>query len=181
MDWSIRDVRETDAASIVALLNPIIDAGIYTAMEGPLTVADQVAFVRGLPERGVYHVAVAAGSDEAIGIPDVLPAEEPEGASAVVGEISTFVGLGWHRRGIGRALCEATFRAAIGKGYRRLVATIRSDNRQAVEFYRAMGFEVVGTAPVPAGPSGERGERVIAERWLEGGPGPPAPDRPGMA
>ncbi len=38
MDLLIREVRVDDAAAIVRILNPIIEAGVYTVMDTPLTV-----------------------------------------------------------------------------------------------------------------------------------------------
>ncbi len=96
MNCTIRPVREEDAESIVALLNPIIRAGCYTAMTQEFTV----------------------------------------------GEISTFVALSAHRRGVGRTLGGATLTAAGELGFRKLLATIRADNPQAVSFYRGLRFGV---------------------------------------
>lgn len=38
MDLRIREATPEDAAEIVSILNPIIEAGVYTVLEGPLTV-----------------------------------------------------------------------------------------------------------------------------------------------
>ena len=45
MEFSIRVAREEDAESIVELLNPIIQAGQYTAMVEQLSVDDQIDFI----------------------------------------------------------------------------------------------------------------------------------------
>ncbi len=143
MTFSIRPVCEDDAAAIVALLNPIIIAGKFTAMNTPFTVDEQIEFIRRLPDRGTYHIAIETSSGMAVGIQDVLPAASIEGAPDSVGEISTFVALGWHRRGIGKQLTDATVAAAKAQGYLRLRAWIRRDNTMAVSFYRSQGFGIV--------------------------------------
>jgi L-amino acid N-acyltransferase YncA len=38
MELLIREVRVDDAAAIIRILNPIIEAGVYTIMDTPLTV-----------------------------------------------------------------------------------------------------------------------------------------------
>jgi L-amino acid N-acyltransferase YncA len=72
MELSIRMVREKDAESIIELLNPIIQAGKYTAMDELFSVDDQIDFIRGFPKRGVYNVAVCNDSQKVLGIQDVV-------------------------------------------------------------------------------------------------------------
>ena len=118
MEYSIRMVREEDAASIVELLNPIIQTGTYTILDEQLSVDDQIDFIRGFPKRGVFNVAVCNDSQQVLGIQDVAPiSTEWSNAFQHVGEISTFVSLSSHRKGIGRSLSQATFRAAKERGF----------------------------------------------------------------
>lgn len=165
MEISIRRVKEIDAASIVALLNPIIEAGIYTAMAEPFTMADQLDFIRNFPERGIYQIALSADL-KPLAIQDVLPIS----TSAVfkhVGEVSTFVALDSQRQGVGQSLCQATFEAAKEKGYLKLRATVRGDNTQALTFYRSQGFEFIGVAKKHAFLHGKYVDEVLLEKFLE--------------
>jgi L-amino acid N-acyltransferase YncA len=54
----VRPVTEGDAAQIVDLLNPIIARRGLTVIDTPLSLDDELAFIRGLPGRAVLHVAV---------------------------------------------------------------------------------------------------------------------------
>ena len=45
MDLLIRNVREEDSAAIVELLNPIIQAGIYTVMDEQIGIAKKHVFI----------------------------------------------------------------------------------------------------------------------------------------
>jgi L-amino acid N-acyltransferase YncA len=164
---SIRAVREDDAPAIVDLLNPIIEAGTFTVLDRPVTVEDQLEFIRSLPPRSVYHVAVATGGAVA-GIQDVLP-HGPHKALAHVGEISTFVALERGGAGVGRTLTAATVRAARALGYRKLLATIRADNPGAVSFYEGRGFRRVALLRAHALVGGRFLDEVVAERTLAGG------------
>ena len=164
--YSIRPVREADAASIIEILNPIIEAGIYSIMERPFAVADQIEFIRGFPARGIYHIAVEAESQKPLGIQDVMPISSSD-IFKHVGEISTFVALEAHHQGIGRSLSEATFKAANGLGFLKLRATVRGDNAQALSFYRSQGFELVGVAQKQAFLHGQYVDEILLERFLK--------------
>jgi hypothetical protein len=39
-------------------LNPIIEIGVYTAFDTPLTVDAELEYILNFPQRGVFHVAV---------------------------------------------------------------------------------------------------------------------------
>ena len=165
MEYSIRPVREQDATSIIELLNPIILAGQYTVMDEPFTVDDQIEFIRGFPWRGIYYAAVRNDDQTVVGIQDVAPRSESN-VFKHVGEISTFVALGSHRQGIGARLCQATCEAAQAKGFRKLSATVRADNPQALAFYQAQGFHVIGTACQHAFIHGQYIDVILMERFL---------------
>lgn len=166
MEYSIRRARQEDAGSIVELLNPIIWEGTHTIMDKEISVKDQDDFIRGFPKRGVYHVAVSNDSQRVLGIQDVQPISETVEAFRHVGEISTFVSLASQRRGIGRNLSQATFKAAKELGFMKLRATIRADSPQAVAFYLSQGFKIIGTAPKHACVRGEYIDEVLAERFI---------------
>jgi L-amino acid N-acyltransferase YncA len=167
MDFSIRAATEADAEAMVALLNPIIEAGIYTAMVDTLSVEGQRAFLRSFPKRGVFLVAVCNASGRLFGMQDVMPAVTDSPVYAHVGAIGTFVSLAAHRSGVGRSLTAATCQEARRLGYRKLTATIRADNPQAVAFYRSQGFQVIGVAEKNAFLGGVYVDQVLAEKHLE--------------
>jgi len=168
MEYSIRTVREEDAASIVELLNPIIQAGKYTILDKQLSVDDQIYFIRGFPERGIFYVAVCNDSQHVLGIQDIAPiSAEWSSAFKHVGETSTFVSLASHRKGIGRSLSHATFRAAKERGFLKISATIRADNAQAVSFYLSQGFRIIGTAQKHAFVRGKYIDEILTERFID--------------
>jgi RimJ/RimL family protein N-acetyltransferase len=145
MRFPIRPAREADAPAIIAVLNPIIAAGSLTIMDAPLTVAEQVAFMRGFPARGIFNVAACdePGPQQGtvLGLQSIEPIDPAD-----AGEIATFVSLDAHRRGVGRALTEATLAQAKRLGYRTIIATVRADNPRAIAFYQAQGFVPAGAA-----------------------------------
>lgn len=167
MEFLIRRIREEDAKSIVALLNPIIQAGTYTIMDEPLSVDDQIEFIRAFPKRGVFHVAVCKEGQKVLGLQDVQPISTGVNALKHVGEISTFVSLASHREGIGRSLTQATFQAAKEQGFLKIMAAIRADNPQAIAFYLSQGFRVIGTAQKHAFVGGRYVDEILAEKFVD--------------
>jgi L-amino acid N-acyltransferase YncA len=152
----------------VALLNPIIEAGCYTVMDEPITPESEVEFIRGLPTRSLYHVAVSDETGEALGVQDIVPLPTRFAAQRHVAEISTFVVMSTQRQGIGSALTWETLREATRLGVRKVLATVRADNRGAVAFYRRQGFRIIGTAEKHALARGEYLDEVLMERWIGG-------------
>lgn len=166
MTFSIRRVKEEDAASIVELLNPIIRAGKYTSMSEQLSVQEQLDFMRGFPAQGVFHVAVCHHSQKIVGLQDVIPMSTGSNEGNQVGEISTFVSLTSHRQGVGRGLSQATFQAAKVQGFLKLTATIRADNPQAVSFYLSQGFKPIGAAQNRVMIGGRYIDKVLLEKCI---------------
>ena len=161
---TIRPAREEDAADMVDILVPIIEAGIYTILP-PVSLEEQIAFIRGFPERGVFNVAVSEPSGKVVGLQDVEAASK-EAAWAHVGSIATFVSLSDQRRGIGRRLCEKTCEDARAHGFRKLLAFIRADNAPGIAFYTGLGFRVIGTAREHAWVNGRYVDEILTEKLL---------------
>jgi len=167
LDCSIRTVRVDDAKSIVELLNPIIEAGAYTVMDEVLTVADQASYILAFPACGVFHVAVDREDDRRVlGLQSVEPVSTSRSLRHV-GNISTFVHLARRGTGIGRHLTRATIDHARPMGFRKLIATIRADNPDALSFYSSQGFETIGTAREHALIRGRYVDEVLAERRID--------------
>ncbi len=134
MTRSRLEVREAilpDAAGMVGVLNPIIAAGIYSAMQTPLTLAAQIEYLEQFPAEGVFSVAIEG--ERLVGLQSLEePIDHPERGKR--GEISTFVALDRRGTGIGGALAERTLSLAKKQGYRGLVAQTGTGNPGAVSY-----------------------------------------------
>ena len=102
-----------------------------------------------------------------LGLQSVEPISTWANAFKHVGEISTFVLLASHRKGIGRGLSHATFQAAKEQGFIKLSATIRADNPRAVSFYLSQGFKVIGTAQKHAFVGGKYIDEILMEKFID--------------
>ena len=162
----IREARVEDAPGIVAVLNPIIAARCYTALDTPLTVDEQRTFIRNFPARGTFHVAIDHADGTLAGLQDVSPFADFTHAFDHVGVIGTYVALDKHKRGIAASLFAATYDAARGKGYEKLFAYVRADNEAGLKAYRGQGFRIIGTAARHARIDGRYIDEILIERWL---------------
>lgn len=163
---SLREIYPDDAEAVVALLNPIIEAGCYTAFVSPFTVAAEREFIEKFPSRGSFLGAFHVELEQLLGFQVVTPVSSYTPALNHVGEIGTYVSLEHHRQGIAGRLYSATFERAKAKGYDKLLAWVRADNEAGLRSYIRYGFERVGVAKRHA-KIGERYlDEVILERWL---------------
>ncbi len=162
----VREARIDDAGGLVAVLAPIVEARIYSAIDTVPTEASQRAFFEAFPSRGIFHVAEERPSGRLVGMQDLVPFAEATPACAHGGDIATFVALDHHRRGIAARLFAATYEAAVRKGYEKILAWVRADNEAGLRAYRGQGFRDVGIAERHAKIDGRYVDEVILERLL---------------
>ena len=166
MEPRVREARPDDAAEIVRILNPIIEAGTFTALDTPFTVQAERAFIESFPPRGIFHVAEDRTDGRLLGFQDVSPFADYTHAFDHVGVIGTFVELERRRQGIARLLFRATFEGARQRGYEKFFTFIRADNPAALAAYRHHGFEVIGTARRQARTKHGYVDEVLVEAFL---------------
>jgi L-amino acid N-acyltransferase YncA len=166
MEVLIRDVCPDDAESVVGVLNPLIAAGAYTVLEGPLSPEAERDFIASFPPRGIFHVAQSRQSGAVVGFQTVEPFATYTHAFDHVGVIATYVDLGCRRQGIGAQLFEATFAVARQKGYEKIFTQVRGDNPAALTAYMKSGFRIVGTAANHAKIGGRYIDEILIEKFL---------------
>jgi L-amino acid N-acyltransferase YncA len=164
MDVFIRAAKPSDASGIVDVLNPIIDAGLYTAFDTPFTVEAEHRYIEAFPPRGVFHVAVAGKA--IVGFQSMEPFATYTHAFDHVGVLGTYVELSRRRMGIGSALFEATFEEARRKQYEKLFTYILVHNAAALRAYTKHGFSIVGTARRHARIRNNYVDMLVVERLL---------------
>lgn len=166
MDLLVREARLYDAGAIIGILNPIIEAGVYTAFDTPLTIEAEREYILKFPKRGIFHVAARLQDQMIVGFQSIEPFAIYTHAFDHVGVIATYVDLTYRRQGIGKYLFEATFEAARHKGYEKLFTYVRADNLAALASYIKQGFHIVGRAKRQAKLYGKYLDEIIIERFL---------------
>ena len=166
MDLLIRKARPDDAEPLVRILEPIIEAGIYTVLDGPLTVESERRFIERFPSRGVLHVAESRPHGQVVGFQCVEAFADYSHAFDHVAIIGTYVDLSHQGRGVGRRLSEATFEVARALGFEKLFAYVLADNERGLAFYTQIGFRIVGTARRQARIGQRYVDEVVIEMFL---------------
>ncbi|EOM76266.1 GNAT family N-acetyltransferase [Rhodococcus rhodnii] len=135
---TIRHATEADAEALATILNAIIEEGGKTAIDGPLSPQELAEWFMSGPHCVTCMVAVdenghALGFQTTERFHDDLP--------SATADIGTFIAKGARGSRIGKQLADATFAAARQAGLDALRAVIRRENKGAVAFYRALGFQ----------------------------------------
>lgn len=167
MNITVRRAMPEDAAGIIAVFNPIILDGHFTAFDRPFTEEEERAFLEGLPARAFVHVALLdGGAGDIVRFQSVAPLEASMGAFDHVATIGTYVAMDQQRQGVGKALFAASFDAARTLGYEKIFTFVRADNAAGLAAYLGQGFEVVGRAQRQAKVRGAYVDEMMIERFL---------------
>jgi L-amino acid N-acyltransferase YncA len=166
MELTVRDVEPADAEGLVRVLNAIIEARLYTALDTPFSVETERDYVIDFPERGIWKVAVREPDQTIVGFQVMEPYATYTHAFDHVGTLGTYVDLGLRRQGIARRLFAATFDAARQKGYEKIFTFVRADNEAALAAYLGQGFRTAGTAQRQAKINGRYVDEVMIETFL---------------
>jgi L-amino acid N-acyltransferase YncA len=134
VDVLVREVRVDDAGAIVGILNPIIEARVYTVLDTPFSVEAEREFIASFPPRGLFRVAEQRQDRRLVGFQSIEPFAACSHGFDHVAVIGTYVDLSCRGKGIGTRLSEVTFEAARRKGYEKILTYVRSDNLSAVAF-----------------------------------------------
>jgi L-amino acid N-acyltransferase YncA len=168
MDLVVRDVDPSDAAAIAGILNPIIEARLYTVLTEPLSIEAEREFIARFPMRGIWKVAVRQENGQVVGFQVLEPFGSYTKAFDHVATIGTYVDLALRRRGIATTLFDASLEAARQAGYEKIFTFVRRDNLPALAAYQSHGFEIVGTARRHARIDGRYVDELLIERALDG-------------
>ncbi len=166
MDLRIREVQLDDAEAIVCILNPIIEAGVYTVLDTPLTAEAEREFIANFPQSGVFHVAERRQDGKIVGFQTLEPYGTYTRAFDHVAIMGTFVNLSQRRQGIGSQLSKVSFEWARQKGYEKIFTYVRADNLASLAFHLQLGFRIVGTAQRQAKFGGRYVDEIIIEKFL---------------
>jgi len=162
----VRDARPDDAEGIVNVINPIIDAGVYTVIDGPIAAHQERDFIRGCSARGVFHVAIDPADGAVVGFQIAQPISAYTHAFDHVCDMGTYVDLTRRRQGIASQLFQASFTALAAKGYGKVFTFVLADNVASLQTYQHHGFTIVGTARRHARVRGRYVDEIIIEKCL---------------
>ena len=166
MDLTIRDARPDDAEAILAILNPIIEARVFSVFDAPFSLEAERDFIINLHPRGTFLVAIRASDQKLAGFQVLDPFATYTRAFDHVGVLGTYVDPEVRRQGVARRLFQATCEAARRKGYEKFFTFVRADNPVALGTYLSQGFRVIGTAHRQTRIDGQYVDEILIEKFL---------------
>ena len=166
MELRIRRATADDAQGMVDILNPIIEARIYSALVSTYTVEAQRAWIEAFPARGILLVAERVSDGRMLGHQSLEPFGPYSWAFDHVGVMGTYVDLHHLRQGVGSRLFAAMYEEAVAAGYEKIFTFVRADNQVGLGAYLAQGFTVAGHAKGQAKIDGRYVDEVMIEKWL---------------
>ena len=162
----IRAATPDDAEGIVAVLNPIVAARVYTVFDAPFSVDAERDYIARFPAGGIFHVAVDAADGRIVGLQNMEPVAPYTSAMDHVASCGTYVDLSRRRQGIATALFTASLAAATAKGYEKIFTMVRADNPAALQTYLRQGFVTIGVARRHAKIDGAYVDEMLIEKLL---------------
>jgi len=138
----IREARLEDAMVIARIFRAVVATGDTYSFDAGTTDADAAAYFLG---NGIVAY-VAEDEGRLLGVYKLIPNHVGRGSH--VANASFMVDPAAQRKGIGRALGEHCLEAARRQGYEAMQFNfVVSTNTAAVELWKKLGFNVVGTLP----------------------------------
>ena len=165
-DLIVRQATQEDAEGILGVLNPIIETGLYSAMDTPFTIDQERDYIRQLPARAVLNLAVRQSDQRIVGCQSLDPFASYTHAFDHVGVMGTFIALDCRRQGIAKRLFESTFDAATRLQYEKIFTFIRADNSAAQLTYLHHGFRIIGIAHRQAKIKSRYIDELLVEKFL---------------
>jgi phosphinothricin acetyltransferase len=142
----IRIAQISDLATIVDIYNQSIPSKQSTGDTQLLHVEDRITWFA--EHRSEKHPIFVAEVDERVAGWCSLSAYRPgRAAFRYTAEISYYIALSYHRRGIGTALLEHALAACPALRIRHLFAIVLENNEASINLLEKMGFEQWGYLP----------------------------------
>jgi L-amino acid N-acyltransferase YncA len=140
----IRSATEDDAAAVLAIYRPFVEASAISFETVAPTIEDFSARIRKALTRWQWLVAEEAGT--CLGYAYGSSHRERAAYRWSV-EVSVYVQPSQHRRGIGRSLYSKLIDDLVDRGFCNAYAGVTLPNDASIAMHRSLGFDPVGTFP----------------------------------
>jgi phosphinothricin acetyltransferase len=142
----IRVAQIADLATIVDIYNQSIPSHRSTGDTQPLRVEDRMIWFEEHPP-DAHPIFVAEVEGQVAGWCSLSAYRPGRAALRFTAEISYYIDLAYHRRGIGTALIERALTACPALQITHLIAIVLEGNQASLKLLEKMGFEQWGYLP----------------------------------
>jgi ribosomal protein S18 acetylase RimI-like enzyme len=139
----IRPAAEADIPAVLEIVTPVLAAGETYAIARDLDRAGVAAYWFG----PTHEVFVAEADGKLLGTYYLMANQQ--GGGAHVANCGYMTAAAAQGRGVARTMCEHSLARAKERGFRAMQFNhVVSTNNRAVNLWRGLGFEIVGTLPM---------------------------------
>ena len=170
---SVRAAREGDLAGILAIYNDVIAASTAVYTSEPATLDERRAWFGARCAQG-FPVLVAVERDDVLGFASFGEWRGAWPGYRYTVEHSVHVRADVRGQGVGRALVEALFPAALALGKHVMIGGIDAANEASIRFHGRLGFERVASFREVGHKFGRWLDLIFMQRFLDA-PGSPRP------
>jgi ribosomal protein S18 acetylase RimI-like enzyme len=132
-----------DTKGIADVINSVIGEGNLTIMNKPFTTREEKEFIASMSRREAIFVAKV--KSEIVSVQGIYLYSKTSAMSHVA-EMGTWIRKDYRSRGVGKLLARRAFNFARENGYEKIFIGVKAHNKQALAFYRKIGFRKVGIA-----------------------------------
>jgi len=147
------------------VLEGIVSERIYTAIEKPWSAGEQRRYLLSLSPREAFHVA-EIDQRTVVGYQSLELYSPSLHSMAHVAQLGTFLRPDARRRGVGRALFQASLKFAGECDFSKIVIQVRSSNSGAQAFYTQLGFRECGRLSRQVRTPEREDDEIIMEFFL---------------
>jgi len=170
---SVRAAREGDLAGILAIYNDVIAASTAVYTSEPATLDERRAWFGARCAQG-FPVLVAVERDDVLGFASFGEWRGAWPGYRYTVEHSVHVRAAVRGQGVGRALVEGLFPAALALGKHVMIGGIDAANEASIRFHGRLGFERVASFREVGHKFGRWLDLIFMQRFLDA-PGSPRP------
>jgi len=161
MELHVRDATEADLPAIVDIYNQSIAGGWSTADTKPITVESRIEWFRKFdPNRRPIWVAELHG--EIVAWVSLVSFYAGRPAYDATAEISLYIAIAHHKKGIGRRLKKMMADACPRLGVTTMLSMYFDHNEATAKLNMELGFEIMGHLKQIATVGGEKRGLIIA-------------------
>ncbi|KAF7722252.1 hypothetical protein EC973_003502 [Apophysomyces ossiformis] len=143
--YTIRGATENDLPTIAEIYNERVRNSSSLFVYETVSLENRKAWYQDMKAKGYPIVVVVETATGRVAAYGCLGAFRPHPAYVLTTEISLYVHLDFHRRGLGRVMLKELIQIGRDMGLRSIIACITSENEPSIRLFSTSNFKFAGT------------------------------------